>query len=120
VKHLWQILGGIVAATMLGYFAYGVVRFPDSPIHPRGEDRYCGKQGQPRTREDYHAHQQWQTGLLWGWPLGIGALILIRRKIPPANWELMSPEARHRVLHGPKVDHAATRKTYDNPEDKEN
>jgi hypothetical protein len=117
MKHLWKILGGIVIATMIGYFAYGLVRFPDSPIHPCGEGRYCGKQGQPRTLADYRAHQLWQTGLMWGWPLGMVVLFLIKRQIPPTNWELMSPEARYRVLHGPKVDHAAIRKTYDNPED---
>jgi hypothetical protein len=116
MKHLWKILGGIVATTMVGYFAYGVVRFPDSPIHPCGQGRYCGKQGQPHTLEDYRAHQLWQTGLIWGWPLGIVLLVLIKRKIPPTNWELMSPEARYRVLHGPKVDYGAIRKTYDNAE----
>jgi hypothetical protein len=44
------------------------------------------------------------------------ALFLIKKRIPPTNWELMSPASRYRVLHGPKIDHAAIRKTYDNPE----
>jgi hypothetical protein len=50
---------------------------------------------------------------MWGWPVGMVLIVLIRRKIPPTNWELMSSEARYRVLHGPKVDYAAIRKTYD-------
>jgi len=116
MKQLWKILAGIVIAIMLGYFAYGLVRFPDAPIHPCGENRYCGKQGQPRTVEDYRAHQMWQTGLMWGWPLGIVVLVLIKKKFPPTNWELMSPKVRYRVLHGPKVDHGAIRKAYDDAE----
>jgi hypothetical protein len=115
MNHLWKILAGIVAATMFGYFAYGMVRFPDSPIHPCDDGRYCGKQGQPHTLKDYHAHQLWQTGLMWGWPLGMVALVLIKRKIPPTDWELMSPASRYRVLRGPRIDHDAIRKTYDEP-----
>jgi hypothetical protein len=117
MKDPWKIIGAIVVTAMVGYFAYGMIRFPDSPIHPCGQDRYCGKQGQPRTLEDYRAHQLWQTGLMWGWPVGMVVIVLIKRKIPPTNWELMSPEARYRVLHGPKVDHAAIRKTYDDHSD---
>ena len=109
----WKFLGGVVAVAMVAYFLYGLIRFPDSPIHPCGWGSYCGKQGQPRTPEDYRANQLWQTGLMWGWPVGMGLIILIKRKITPTNWELMSPEARYRVLHGPKVDYAAIRKTYD-------
>jgi hypothetical protein len=113
MKNPWKILGGIVGIAMAGYFAYGLIRFPDSPIHPCGQGRYCGKQGQPRTLEDYRAHQLWQTGLMWGWPVGMVLIILIKRKIPPTNWQLMSPDARYRVLHGSKVDYAEIRKTYD-------
>jgi hypothetical protein len=113
VKYLWKIISGIILASMIGYFAYGMIRFPDSPIHPCGDRRYCGKQGRPHSVEDYRAHQSWQTGLMWGWPLGMVVLVLIKRKIPPTNWELMSPEARYRVLNGPDVDYAAIRKTYD-------
>jgi hypothetical protein len=116
MKHVWKILGGVVMATMLVYFVYGLVRFPDAPIHPCGEGRYCGKQGQPHAVEDYRAHQSWQIGLMWLWPLGMIALFLIKKKIPPTNWELMSPEARYRVVHGPKIDHAAIRKTYESAE----
>jgi len=46
-------------------------------------------------------------------------LVLIKRKIPPTNWELMSPKARSRVLQGPKVDYDAIRKTYENHEGKD-
>ena len=117
MKYLWKTLEGIVLAAMFGYFAYGLARFPDSPIHPCGKGRYCGKQGQAHTLEDFLADQLWQTGLMWGWPLGMVVLVLIKRKIPPTHWELMSPEARYRVLHGPKVDPSAIRKTYDKLED---
>ena len=113
MKHAWKILGGVVMATMLGFLVYGLVRFPDSPIHPCGDGGYCGKQGRPHSIEDYRAHQFWQTGLMWLWPLGMIALFLIKKKIPPTNWELMPPEARYRVLHGPQINHAAIRKTYE-------
>jgi hypothetical protein len=101
---------------MVGLFAYGIILFPDAPIHPCAETHFCGKQGQPRTPDDFRRYQRWETGMLWIWPLGIGALILVKRRIPRRDWELMSPEARYRVLHGPKVDHAAIRKTYETSE----
>jgi len=54
-----------------------------------------------------------------GVALGMVILVLIKRKIPPTNWELMSPKARSRVLQGPKVDYDAIRKTYENHEGKD-
>jgi hypothetical protein len=74
MKQPWKVLGAIVVAAMLGYFVYGMVRFPDSPIHPCGQDR-LRKAGSPRALEDYRAHQLWQTGLMWGWPVGVALIV---------------------------------------------
>jgi len=83
MKDLWKILGAIVVIAMVGYFAYGMIRFPDSPIHPCGQGRYCGKQGQPHTLEDYRGDQLWQTGLMGGWPVGMVLIVLIKKKFHP-------------------------------------
>jgi hypothetical protein len=75
-RHLkvWKILGGVVNATMIVLFAYGVFRFHDGPIHPCPEGRYCGKQGQPHTLRDYQAFQFWESGMMLVWPLGMVAM----------------------------------------------
>jgi hypothetical protein len=41
------------------FFVCGLVMFPDMPISPCGEGSYCGKQYQPRTREDYEWYRWW-------------------------------------------------------------
>ena len=66
----------------------------------------------PRARRRPTAARR-DRALRMGWPLGIAVIVLIRRKISRTDWELMSPEARYRVLSGPKIDHAAIRKTYE-------
>src|SRR5579862_5283819 len=84
-------LTGCVVLIMAAVFFYGG-RFPDAPIHPCVEGRnylikyhpdgYCGKQGQPRTADEYHAFEIWSKTMMIVWPLGIGALIFLRRKWP--------------------------------------
>jgi len=64
---------------MFSAFAYGLVRFPDGPIHPCATYGYCGKQGQPRTLEDFNAFRAWETAMLWGWPIGLVTLMLLHR-----------------------------------------
>jgi hypothetical protein len=66
-----------IVATVFVVFDQGLTRFPDNPIEPCGTNRYCGKQGQPHTREEYRAYRRWQTTMLILWPGGfltIGAL----------------------------------------------
>jgi hypothetical protein len=66
---------------MIGILIYGMVRFPDSPIHPCTTHGYCGKQGQPHTVFEYLAFDQWITTMYYLWPTGVIALILLRRRI---------------------------------------
>ena len=50
---------------------YGIYTFPDAPIRQCGENCFQGKQGQPRTRDDFEAFGRW----LWITPsLFIAAL----------------------------------------------
>jgi hypothetical protein len=65
---------------MLCFFAYGMARFPDSPIHPCKVNHSCGKQGQPHTYDDFRAFAAWQTTFTYAWPAGIFALVLLKRK----------------------------------------
>jgi hypothetical protein len=88
MTHALRILSGGIVAVMVAAFIYVGVRFPDSPIqkcrpdthyavmnHPIG---YCGKQGQPRTEEDFHAFKIWEMTLFTIWPLGIASLAILR------------------------------------------
>ena len=60
-----------MAATML----YGVVFYPDGPIHPcLTGTGYCGKHGEVRTLADYEAFRRWEIVLPLVW---IGGLISI-------------------------------------------
>jgi len=62
-----RIVGCLVfamIATDYLIFAYGTSRFSDGPISPCGEDRYCGKQGQAHSLEDYDAYVAWERALL--------------------------------------------------------
>lgn len=67
-------------ACMLCFFAYGVIRFPDSPIHPCRINQYCGKQGQPHTLQDFKAFHFWETTCMYAWPVGLLAMFLLNRK----------------------------------------
>lgn len=70
----------ILLGTMLGVFAYGLIRYPDGPIHPCGVGHYCGKQGQPHTREQYLAFERWQTALFYMWAPGMLGLYFLNKK----------------------------------------
>jgi hypothetical protein len=76
-------LSWVLITAMFGVFTYGMVRFPDAPIRPCAAQGYCGKQGQPRTYQDYVVFSRWQTTLMYLWPTGIVALVLLRRKTNP-------------------------------------
>ena len=53
----------LAGAWLLG----GLVLFPDGPIHACASG-YCGKQGQPRTLQDFGRYRIWEGGLGFGWP----------------------------------------------------
>lgn len=74
-----KITTAVIAAIMLIFLFYGIVRFPDGPIHPCGISKYCGKQGQPHTLEQYRAFKTWETTLLYMWPVGLLSLVVLNR-----------------------------------------
>jgi len=80
MENIRQAIAGVIMVSMLCFFFYGVVRFPDSPIHPCEEHQYCGKQGQPHTYNDFKAFTFWQTTCLYTWPVGLLAVFLLNRK----------------------------------------
>lgn len=72
------LLGGVCAGGLL-WFLYGWFAYPDAPLHPCGQDRFCGKQGQPHTSADYEAFLRWQTSLFVTHPLALLAGLLLKR-----------------------------------------
>jgi len=87
--NLRGLLSGLVGCIMAIWFFGGLFLFPDAPIdrcqpethylystHPYG---YCGKQGQSHSAADFDRFNIWQDILLFLWPLGMGALILLNR-----------------------------------------
>ncbi len=81
MQKLRLLLTWCIVAVMGVWFVGGMVRFPDSPIHPCATG-FCGKQGQPHTENDYRLHGIWSRVLLIGWPTGMLALALL-------NWRDM-------------------------------
>ena len=75
--HARKILAYIIGALMLGFFAYGLLMFPDNPIHSCKEHGYCGKQGQPHSQSEFDAFSRWDAVMAW-WPAGIVAIALLR------------------------------------------
>jgi len=68
-----------VIATLMGIlFIYGLVRFPDAPLHACG-DGYCGKQGQPHTERQFKDFEIWQNTLAWVWLIGMLVLYILNR-----------------------------------------
>lgn len=76
-----KLLMAAIVLSMVTWFAWGALRFPDSPVHlcsqtkdylytdhPQG---YCGKQGQSRTEEDLRLFSFWEAGLSSIWFPGI-------------------------------------------------
>ncbi|KJC35881.1 hypothetical protein UP09_32435 [Bradyrhizobium sp. LTSP885] len=68
----------VIAIVMGAVFFYGMVRFPDAPLHECATG-FCGKQGQPHTIADYRAFNAWQTTLFVIWPFGLVSLYLLQR-----------------------------------------
>ena len=83
-----RLLTYLIMAATISWFAWGIIKFPDAPIHlcdsatdflysdhPIG---FCGKQGQSHTAEDFRLYDIWQRTILWIWMPGIVAISLLR------------------------------------------
>jgi hypothetical protein len=79
-KRLWTRNASLIIAAMMGIlFAYGLIRFPDAPLHACGEHSYCGKQGQSHTQKEFEDFEIWQNTLFWVWPIGMLVLYILNR-----------------------------------------
>ena len=78
-KILWKLVVKFVSIFTLIWFVSGIVRFPDSPIQACGENNYCGKQGQHRSKEDFENFKLWETVNLIAFPTVFLLLILDRK-----------------------------------------
>ena len=59
IKKLLTYLVILLAVSAALMMAYGIYSFPDAPIRQCGETCFQGKQGQPRTRDDFEAFGRW-------------------------------------------------------------
>jgi len=88
-KVVYNILGTAIVVFMI----YGIVRFPDFPIHPLGGNMYCDKLGHCHTVDayfgplghsytaaEYHAYVVWDRIFFWGCVPGLLAVLLLARK----------------------------------------
>lgn len=48
----------LVLAYMFTLFGYGLIKYPDAPLHPCTSAGYCRKQGQPHGVEQYELNQE--------------------------------------------------------------
>ena len=71
------ITQGVIFAALICLFIYGVVRFPDGPIRPCGNEQFCGKHGKFHSSDEYKSFKEWDTAMGFGWPLGLLSLFLI-------------------------------------------
>jgi hypothetical protein len=79
-KRRWRRNASIAVAAIMGMlFVYGLIRFPDAPLHPCGDHSYCGKQGQPHTQKQFEDFEIWQNTFFWVWPIGLIALYVLNR-----------------------------------------
>jgi hypothetical protein len=75
----------VIVTMMLMLFVYGLVRFPDAPLHSCVDHGYCGKQGQPHTQREFEAFEIWQNTLFWIWPIGMLVLYALNRDRIPSR-----------------------------------
>jgi hypothetical protein len=78
MRRVRLLLTWCILACMFSLLGYGLVRFPDAPIHPCPSG-YCGKQGQLRALEDYQGFHFWERALMLGWPIGICLLVILNK-----------------------------------------
>lgn len=70
----------VLMAYLFTLFGYGLVKYPDAPLHPCTNPGYCGKQGQPHGQQQYEQFQRWQATFEWSWPLGMLGLYLLNQR----------------------------------------
>jgi hypothetical protein len=60
-QKILKSLGVIFLIGSFTWFFYGSYRFYDGPISLCGENKYCGKQGQIHSKEDYDSFIFWKN-----------------------------------------------------------
>lgn len=96
MRKLIRIAALSYVAVAFAWFVAGIFLFPDG-VHEFGS-AYCGKQGQPHTRDDFERFQIWQTGLMFGWPLVLIAAWCLNRGRPPPNpYDKLNAKMRENV-----------------------
>lgn len=78
VARILLVLAFFAGFLAISTMVYGMIKYPDAPLR-QTVDGYSGKNGTPRTREDYESFLLWQRTMLTVFPsvfvLGIGFVI---------------------------------------------
>ena len=61
------------------FFFYGFVKYPDTPIRPCLENKYCGKSGKFYTATDFENNKLWQTVNMVSFPVSFLLLFINER-----------------------------------------
>jgi hypothetical protein len=80
VKNVLDLSLASIVAVCAGLLAYGLVLYPDAPIHPCGDSQFCGKRNQPHTEQQYRAFLAWEKSLLILAPFGFAAGFVLNRR----------------------------------------
>lgn len=81
-KFTRDLLSCIIFLVIGTTFVYGQIKFPDAPITLVDNNKYEGKQGQPRSEEDFDQFSTWSTSMYFLVPAGIiGVASLQQRRI---------------------------------------
>lgn len=60
MRSLFDSLSKFIFIFAIAGFFYGIWKFPDAPIRPCGENRYCGKYGKAHSVEDFRDYNRWE------------------------------------------------------------
>jgi hypothetical protein len=77
MKRALKVLLLAVIVCVALWFFYGVLYFPDAPVHPCGTNQFCGKYGKIHSQEDYNAFLSWETGLFITFPIAFFCAIIL-------------------------------------------
>ncbi len=79
MKTIVEYLSKFIFTFTFIFFFYGMFNYPDTPIRPCLEDKYCGKFGKFYTVADYENYQLWQAVNMVSFPVAFFFLFVNKK-----------------------------------------